>query len=98
MKTKPAAIMYHCDGCERPVRGVAGDAIHHTSKGKFCAECIHENAIKETRAAAERAETSAEGGSRRGDAARARWASMTPAQKAERVAKMQAGRATTRAT
>lgn len=94
MKTKPAAIMYHCDRCERPIRGVAGDAIHHTSKGRFCAECLRLNAIESTHAVAEHVEALAKGSSRRGDAARARWAAMTPAQKAARVAKMQAGRAT----
>lgn len=93
MKRDP--IMYQCDQCGRGVRAVAGDPIHVTSSGKFCAACLRLAAITETRAHAERVETTVATSSRRGDAARARWAAMTVDQRAERVAKMRSGREAT---
>jgi len=81
--------MKYCDRCGNAIRGNTRDPIHVTSIGTHCSGCLqvawseheHKKTTKKTKDG-------------RGDAARARWANMSPEAKAAHVAKMQAGRAT----
>ncbi len=74
-----------CDGCDRPIAGKAGDPVHALSAGIFCTTCLRDGkAVPVAR----------EPGRTRAEATAARWAAMTPEQRAARVAKLQAGRKT----
>lgn len=75
--------MYTCDECGRSVAAKMGDPIHVLSRGKFCETCLRKPATLTP------APAHSDG---RGAAAKARWAAMTPEQRAERVRRMQAGR------
>jgi hypothetical protein len=82
--------MYRCDGrggCGRPIAASAekNDPVHQLSgRGTLCTSCLRKPEPQEPERPPSRS---------RGDASRARWAAMTPAQKAERIAKMKAGQA-----
>jgi len=83
--------MAHCDGtggCGRFIRATADDPVHHISEGRFCSSCMN----KRSNAPAKPAPDARGKSARKSAASRARWDAMTPEQKAERVAKLQAGR------
>jgi len=83
-------MAYRCGECGRPVKGVAGDAIHDISRGKLCSECVRgtpANALPDTRMTSEE----------RSKKNRERWNALTPEQQAARVAKLRAGRARAKA-
>lgn len=85
-------MMYTCDGCGAPIAAKPGDALNWTSRGKHCDKCNAAGAVHPSRHD-EHVERITAASKSRGEAARARWAAMTPAQQAERVAKLKAGRA-----
>jgi len=84
---KKSSILYRCVVCGRGIKAIAGDAVHMVTGGAHCSECLGNAASAAVAAAAPRVPSTG-----RADAARARWAAMTPEQKAERVAKLKAGR------
>jgi hypothetical protein len=81
------AAVSRCTGCERHIAGTATDPVHAITGGVFCLTCFRARLSVPTPQPQERKPSTG-----RADAARARWAAMTPEQKAERVKKMQAGR------
>jgi DNA-directed RNA polymerase subunit RPC12/RpoP/predicted Fe-S protein YdhL (DUF1289 family) len=83
---KPNAIMYHCARCGRPISATPGDAVHMITGGPHCTECLRDAAV------ASMAAPTRQPSAGRASAAKARWAAMTAEQKAERVAKLIAGR------
>ena len=78
--------MSRCTDCGRHIAGTRDDQVHAMSAGTFCTACFRKRLNAPV---APKVRSTG-----RGDAARARWAAMTPEQKAERVAKLQAGRRT----
>jgi DNA-directed RNA polymerase subunit RPC12/RpoP len=83
---KKPAVMYRCVVCGRPITATPGDAVHMITGGPHCSECLGRKSAASMAAPAKVPSTG------RADAARARWAAMTPEQKAERVRKLKAGR------
>lgn len=87
-------MAYRCGECGRPVKGVAGDAIHDLSaRGRICSECVRGAPPATSKAAKDAAKVdsrlTSEERSKRG---RDRWNALTPEQQAARVAKLRAGR------
>jgi len=78
--------MYRCKECGGRIQGIPGDPVHDLSKrGVICTPCL-----RKPEPAAPQA---VDGRSARGAATKARWDAMPAKERAERMAKMRAGRA-----
>jgi hypothetical protein len=76
--------MYTCCECRKPVRAVAGDAIHDIGRGKVCSACVRKptDAPPDTRLSSEE----------RSKKSQERWNALPDEEKARRVARLRAGR------